>query len=1016
MELRFSRAILRHVFALLAMTTSVLAEEFVLPPNTEKSTTTPMDPAEVVKTAQVPPGFSLSVIASEPHVQNPIAMTTDEKGRLWIAENYSWSGNGEGGFNSSLKDRIVILEDSDGDGSYDKRTVFWDQARNLTSIEVGNGGVWAISLPELIFIPDADRDDVPDSEPQVILDGLIVGLTGHTPANGLKWGPDGWLYGRHGILATSMIGKPGASESQRFAINTGVWRYHPQRQVGEAVMHGMTNPWGFDYDQNGEMFVINTVIGHLWHVIPGGHTERMFGLDIEPHSYRLLEQTADHVHWNTSENWHDVNKGITDGTSAAGGGHAHIGLMIYQGDNWPEEYRNRVYTLNLHGMRLNSDILARDGAGFTATHGPDLCFVQDSWFRGMELLTGPDGTVLIADWSDTGECHDHDGVHRSSGRIYRLAYGNPAPTPKFDLKTKSDQELIDLLNHPNAWWARQARRLLVERTHGEQPKTEAAQLVSGLESLLAKTNDHVHRIRILETIGSVGGSSAQFWIDRFAAENESERVMALKFLVDQAITPDERTAASVTDALENLAKKEPSGLIQLHLASSLQRLSFDERWRIASLLVARPEFCHDKRLQLMVWYGILDAVPVSPERAIALLQISKMPLVTECVVRRLSLSIEEQPEVVEQVLAFVADGKIPLEASVVHGMSLALNGWLNAIPPESWAAVSKKFSGADNQQLKSDLQALNLVFGDGRALDELKTLVADGMAPATTRQQALRALAKARPEGYSQTLLNLLDDRALRKEALLALAYYDDPNTPAWALARLDSFDPAERSAMIQTLTSRPLFAKALLEAVQAKRMAASELSAFHARQIASFNDESLTKLLTDVWGELRASPAEKKALIEAQKEKLTEAVLAEADLSQGRALYQKTCVNCHILYGNGRRVGPDLTGSNRKNLDYLLENIVDPSSSVGVDFRTVVVALEDGRVLNGVISEQNDRTITLQSAQEAITIDRREIEEMKATTVSLMPDGLLQNLSEEQIRDLIAYLMGSEQVPLPAE
>ena len=340
-----------------------------------------------------------------------------------------------GVWDNKLRDRVVILEDSDGDGRQDKRTVFWDQGCKATSVEVGFGGVWVLNLPHLLFIPDRERDDVPDGPPIVMLDGLDEQSVGHTPANGLKWGPDGWLYARHGIQGTSSIGRPGTGDSQRVKINTGIWRYHPGHGTVEAVMHGMTNSWGFDYDEHGEMFVINTVIGHLWHLVPGAHVKRMYGTDLDPHTYGLIEQTADHVHWAAGESWGDVAKGITDRTSTAGGGHAHIGLMIYQGDNWPAEYRNKIFTLNLHGQRLNSDILVRKDAGYTARHGDDICFLSDPWYRGMDLITGPDGGVFIADWSDTGECHDHDGVHRNSGRIYKLSYGTPPKLARFDLRS-----------------------------------------------------------------------------------------------------------------------------------------------------------------------------------------------------------------------------------------------------------------------------------------------------------------------------------------------------------------------------------------------------------------------------------------------------------------------------------------------------------------------------------------------------------------------------------------------------
>ncbi len=422
---------------------SVILGLLTEPLDTEKSDALPMPPDEVVRTAVLPEGFELTVFAAEPDVQNPIAICTDERGRLWVAENHTWAGASLGHFRKDLKDRIIILEDSDGDGKHDRRTIFWENADQLTSIEVGRGGVWALTPPHLLFIPDADRDDVPDGPPITVLDGFDAHDVSHTIANGLRWGPDGWLYGRHGILATSRIGVPGAAESQRVPINTGVWRYHPTSRVVQDVVHGMTNPWGFDYDRHGEMFCINTVIGHLWHVLPGARTQRMFGIDRNPHAYQLIDQVADHVHWDTGEKWNDSSDGISDTTSAAGGGHAHIGLMIYQGDRWPAEYRDKVYTLNLHGRRINRERLEREGAHFVAKHEPDFVTFADPFFRGMDLVMTADGGVLIADWSDTGECHDHDGVHRSSGRIYKLNYGKPEPAVAVDLGVASDEALLE---------------------------------------------------------------------------------------------------------------------------------------------------------------------------------------------------------------------------------------------------------------------------------------------------------------------------------------------------------------------------------------------------------------------------------------------------------------------------------------------------------------------------------------------------------------------------------------------
>jgi putative membrane-bound dehydrogenase-like protein len=987
------------------------ADKFELPPNTEKATTSPMAPDEVVRTARLPEGFQLSVFAGEPDVQNPIAMTTDERGRLWIAENYSWAGGGAGGFDGSLRDRIVVLEDTDGDGKHDRRTVFWDDARKLTSLEVGHGGVWAICLPNLLFFPDRDRDDRPDGPPEVILDGFDEGPVGHTPANGLKWGPDGRLYGRHGILATSLVGKPGASASQRFPINTGIWRYDVETDSAEAVMHGMTNPWGMDYSAEGEIFSINTVIGHLWHVIPGLHTERMFGVDLNPHTYRLVGQVADHVHWDVGELWSDVRQGVTDKTSAVGGGHAHIGLMIYQGDNWPDVYRNKVMTLNLHGRRINVETLKRQEAGYVATHEPDICFIEDPWYRAMELLTGPDGGVFIADWSDTGECHDHDGVHRSSGRIYKLTYGTPKAVSKLDLTTKSNEDLAKLLSHKNAWWARQARRLLQERARAGDRDNIAKLLEGGLASVA----DPIQRVSWLQGLGAVSPDNTNFWLSRLQSPEEVERAWAVRVLLDRPSLEPRRLEEPLRGALMKLAETDDAGLVRLHLASSLGRLADADRWDLGVRLASRDLHANDRLFPLLVWYGLEPTLPRASSRALELLERSRQPLLTEAVSWRLGLELESHPETVEALLKLVETGRVANPDRVLVGLAAALNGWQRAKPPANWDSIKQKY--AANKEAAGDaVRSLQLVFGDGRAIGELKAMVVDGKVAPEARLKALQSLMKTPPEDYAPVLMNLLGDRALYREAIRGLAHYSDPKIPGALLGRIDSFDALAREDMIAALSTRPEFARALLQGARDGKLAARDISAFHARQIASLGDDALLRELVEVWGEVRTSPREKKELIERHRAALTPDVIAKADSSAGRAVFQRVCANCHVLYGAGRRVGPDITGGNRQNLDYLLENIVDPSASVGTAFKTLVVVMNSGQVVNGVTVAETERTLALLTAKESVTIDRREIDEIATTSVSLMPDGLLQNLSPDEIRDLIAYLSGTSQVPLPVE
>ena len=1001
-------------FAVLALPSSG-TDEFPVPVNSEKATSAPMPPDEVVKSVKLPPGFKLQVFAAEPDVQNPIAITTDERGRLWVAENYSWAGGGAGGFDGSQRDRIVVLEDTNGDGQHDKRTVFWDRARKLTSVEVGFGGVWAICLPHLLFIPDKDHDDVPDSEPVVVLDGFDEGAVGHTPANGLKWGLDGWLYGRHGIQATSGIGKPGATQSQRTNINTGVWRYQVSSGIVEDVLHGMTNSWGTDYDQNGEMFVINTVIGHLWHTVPGARVKRMYGVDMNPHAYQLIDQVADHVHWDTGENWNDVDKGVSDKTSAAGGGHAHIGMMIYQGDNWPAEYRGRVYTLNLHGRRINSDILERENAGYTAKHGPDMCFMADTWYRGMDLITGPDGGVFIADWSDTGECHDHDGVHRTSGRIYKLTYGQPKPVEPFDLSQSTMNQLVQYQLHENDWWARQSRRMLQERAALNNAAADGlADAQHELEALLLKQVETPIRIRLVAAMNAVNAASEPWLVDKLFAAEEHEKVLALRLLSDRWAVNGEAPSEALLQKLQTMAQSESSGLVCLYLASTLQRLPVDARWPIVDALAAKKEFASDRMFPIMLWLGVEPAVPRRPARAIALAQKSQIPLLTQNVSRRLTLEIERDPKTVESLLNLAIVNKAIYSEEIIHGIAMALEGWRKAPAPANWTAVTNRFGKSAEAELKNDLQKLSIIFGDGVAVEQLRSLIVDGSQEPEARRQALRALLASRPLDYAPTLQQLIQDRALVSDAIRGLAQYDHNDTPARILESIARFDSQTRSEAINTMVSRPAYAKELLNALREKKLSPGDISAFHARQIASFENPELAAQLTELWGDVRVSAAEKVAQVEQLKTQLTADSLAQADLSSGRLTFQKTCSNCHVLFGAGRTVGPDLTGSNRKNIDYLLENMIDPSASVGADFRVMQLTMTDGRVISGVVTQQSERTITLQSPQEPITVDRNEIEASKQSPNSIMPEGQLQNLNPDQIRDLVGYLMSSNQVPLP--
>ena len=621
--------ILRSLPAIILASTLCADDQAPAPFNTQEITIPFLKPAEALKAIAVPKGFRVQLAAAEPMVQQPIDMAWDTRGRLWVAECYTYAER-ETNFEKKLKDRIIILEDTNHDGVFDKRKIFWDGASQLTSIELGFGGVWAACAPNILFLADRNGDDQPDGEPEVILDGFDTDKVRHNIVNGLRWGPDGWLYGRHGILGPgSKVGRPGTPDAKRTHIQCGIWRYHPTRKNFEVVCHGTTNPWGHDWDEHGQLFFINTVIGHLWHAVPGARYQRMYGNHFDKHLYELIQQTADHYHFDVGkEKWSDLKKtGMTSGTDAAGGGHAHTGMMIYLGDNWPAEYRGNVFTLNLHGLRMNQESLHRQGAGYVGKHAADFMSTSDKWFRGIELSYAPDGSVYVLDWSDIGECHDNDGIHRTSGRIYRISYGK-TEAAKVDLTKWSNEDLAESVGSPNEWYSRQARQLIQQRAAAGQDLTKAALKLMNTYRLTSSTPT---ALRAMWTLNAIGSADEDWLLEQSNDEREHIRTWAIKLLCDQ-----EALSKKTQKRFIEMGGQDKAGLVQLQLASALQQLPLEDRWPLANALVSQDTFAKDPVFPLLVWYGINPAVTENRNAALKLVAQCKIPKVRQFIARRLA--------------------------------------------------------------------------------------------------------------------------------------------------------------------------------------------------------------------------------------------------------------------------------------------------------------------------------------------------------------------------------------------
>jgi len=581
----------------------------------------PIPPNEAPGHMTVPEGFHVSLFAGEPDVVQPIAFTFDDRGRVWVAECFSypkWITDGKPG-----KDRILIFED-DGSGHFKNKKVFAENLTNVSGFEIGFGGVWVCSTPNLLFIPMNADEDAPAGPPRVVLDGWAFAQ--HNVFNRLCWGPDGWLYGCNGILQTSRVGKPGTPDNERVPMNCGVWRYHPIKKTFEVWAWGTTNPWGLDWDDWGQMFITNCVIKHLFHFVQGAHYQRMYGEDLNPHVFGLMESCADHIHWGGGD-W-TTSRGGQGEHGKAGGGHAHAGAMVYLADNWPREYHNAIFMCNIHGNRVNHDLLEHKGSGYVAHHGADFLLANDPWFRGLNLMYGPDGGVFVSDWTDTGECHNYQAVDQSNGRIYKVVYGKPQHV-KADLASMSDEELASLQMHPNDWWVRHARRLLHERAAAGKLAPETA---DRLRNIFEGNTATPRKLRALWTLHDIGALDEVYLMGHVLAHPEPYvRGWGIQLALE-----DRKASEALLTKLAEMGRSDASPVVRLYLASALQRLAVDQRWPIATALAAHAEDAADQNLPLLLWYGIEPMVPADPNRAAELLVKTKIPIVRQYIARRIA--------------------------------------------------------------------------------------------------------------------------------------------------------------------------------------------------------------------------------------------------------------------------------------------------------------------------------------------------------------------------------------------
>jgi len=959
-----------------------------------------LTPEQAAAEMTLPEGFNCTLFAGEPDVCQPIAMALDDRGRLWIVEAYSYPIRLP---DADAHDRILIFEDSNGDGKFDKRTVFADKLNLVSGLAVGHGGVWVGAAPNFMFIPDADGDDRPDGPPQILLDGWGYGDT-HETLNAFIWGPDGWLYGCHGVFTHSNVGKPGTPDNERQRINCGIWRYHPTRHEYEVFAHGTSNPWGVDFNDQGSAFLTACVIPHLYHVIQGARYERQGGEHYNRFTFEDIKTIADHRHYASGSGPHAGN----GRSGSTGGGHAHAGAMVYLGGAWPADYRGDIFMNNIHGQRINRDVLKPSGSGYIGSHGEDFCLSNDTWSQILNLRYGPDGQVYMIDWYDKNACHhgNVEGHDRSNGRIFKISYGPPKPVT-VDLAKESDEQLAQRMLEPNDWYVRHARRVLAERAARGPIKPEA---VEALTKIALEHADETRRLRglwALHASGSLDGSLTRKFLD-----DQSPYVRAWAIQLD-GDNPARAIEPETLARLEQLAASDPSPVVRLYLASRVQRLPVEQRWNMLAALAGHSDDDGDQNLPDMYWYALEPLLDADAPRALKLAVDAKIPRLLRFATRRLGqVGTPEAVELTVETLGKpMGNGR---RVEMLDALNLAFQGRRQVPAPPSWQTTLASLRETKDADIHSRMQVLAVTLGDASVLGELRLLVADTKADPKARTDALASLLKAKDSELQLILRKMLRDPVLAGPALRGMAELSDPENARLILEVVDSLQPAERRDALATLCARTEYARVLMAAVVANRVPVRELTADLVRQLRNLKDDAITTQITDLWGVSRDSAEDKKKMMVDYK-KIVEGSGAPADANLGRAVFAKNCQQCHTLFATGGKVGPDLTGSNRANLDYLLSNVIDPSAVLVKEYTPSIIQTEDGRIVTGIIKAQDDRSLTIQTQNELLVLPREEVATQRLGEQSMMPDNLLVPLSTEQVRGLVAYLAGAQQVPILA-
>jgi putative heme-binding domain-containing protein len=968
-----------------------------------------LSPKEALEHLKTADGLEVQLVASEPAIRQPVCINFDERGRLWVVQYLQYpvpAGLKVLKYDEYLRakfdkvpapppnhvpgaDRVTILEDKDGDGYFESSHDFVTGLNIATSALPGRGGVWVMNPPYLLFYPDRNGDDIPDGPPEVHLEGFGLEDT-HAVANSLTWGPDGWLYGAQGSTCTATV------RGIRF-LGQAIWRYHPVTHEFELFAEGGGNTFCVEFDRKGRLYS-----GTNWgnqrglHFVQGGYYVKGWGKHgplTNPNAYGFFN--------------HMVHQGDEARFSHS--------FVVYEGGTLPERYFGKLFGVVALHNRVQVAELVPDGSTFKTRDVERAIESRDKWFRPVDIKVGPDGAVYLADWYDIRLSHadPRDTWDRSNGRIYRLttkkdAVGSPSPRPsppgegekkatgvgKFDLGKASGEELIGYLSHSNKWWRQEALRILGDR--GDKS------LAPRLRELALKSTGQL-ALEALWGANLCGGFTEDFALQTLGHSDEHVRAWTVRLLGDSP------SGLALWERLTAMARGESSPVVRSQLASSARRLAGPEALELVREMVQRDGDAKDPHIPLLIWWVVEKHAIWQRTKVLEIFGTSsawQQKLSAEYILPRLAqrYGAEGTRTGLETVAALInaAPGAVERE-KLMQSLAEAYKGRTIDNPPDALRKAAALLGNtAETRVLKIRLG----LAGDAEVAAAVKSL-----STAEKPEPLIDALGLGHYEGAQSALLELVGSgrtTGIRKSALQALQHFSDAQigtaiSSAWPQLKSDS---ALRSAALELLSRRKAWSLELVKAVEAGTIARSDVPFDIVERVRRHEDKEIARLATKIWGRTRQTPAELQQRIGVVAMTLKGGA---GDASRGKQIFAGTCATCHKLHGQGQTIGPDLTGYERDNLDFLLLSIIDPNAGIREEYTNFELETTDDLLLTGYVVERSGAAVTIEDAQQGrVTVPQNRIKSLQASAVSRMPEGLLDAMSEVQIRDLFAYLRSS--------